>query len=90
MFYYNIYENQAAANAAAEAIIGSTRKDWVTNWSLDHQVPMGMVAPIDRSLVNKAEAVYGFILRLEGEFARAGEPDRGVARYIHGYAWIAY
>ena len=90
MFYYSIYENQEAANAAAEALVGSTRKDWITNSSLDHQVAVGMVAPIDRPIAQDAEAVYGFIVKLEGEFARTGEPDRGVARYIHGYAWIAY
>ena len=90
MFYYNIYENEAAALAAADALIGSTRKDWSTNSSLDYQVPTGMVAPIDRPLVRDAEAVYGFIVKLEGPFARADEPDRGVARHIHGYAWIAY
>jgi hypothetical protein len=90
MYYYNIYESEAAANAAANALIGSTRKDWKTNTSLNHQVPMGMVAPICRPSTDGSEAVYGFIVQVEGPFARVDEPDRGVARHIHGYAWVAY
>ena len=90
MYYYTVYENEAAANAAAEAIIGNTRKDWLTTSSKEHQVPTDRVAPIDRPLVRDAEAVYGFIVWLEGPFARAEEPDRGVARHIHAFAWVAY
>jgi hypothetical protein len=49
-----------------------------------------MIAPSDRHLAVDSEAVYGFIVQVEGPFARVDEPDRGVARYTHGYAWIAY
>jgi len=90
MFYYTIYEDVGAALDARDKIVGATRKDWQVRETEAHQVPMGMVAPIDRPLTQGAEAVYGFVLHMEGPFARADEPDRGVARHTHGFAWVVY
>ena len=90
MFYYSIYESEELARTAGNALVEGTRKDWSANTSLEHQVPGGMIAPSDRHLAVDSEAVYGFIVQVEGPFARVDEPDRGVARYTHGYAWIAY
>ncbi len=90
MYYYNIYASEELARKAGDALVEGTRKDWDIVVSDDHQVTGGMIAPSDRHLVHHAEAVYGFIVQVEGPFARVDEPDAGVARHIHGYAWIAY
>jgi hypothetical protein len=90
MYYYSIYESEELARKAGVALVEGTRKDWEIVVSDDHQVTRGMIAPSDRHLAVDSEAVYGFIVQVEGPFARADEPDQGVARYTHGYAWIAY
>jgi hypothetical protein len=90
MYYYSIYESEELARKSGDALVEGTRKDWEIVVSDDHQVTGGMIAPSDRHLAVDSEAVYGFIVQVEGPFARVDEPDRGVARYTHGYAWIAY
>lgn len=90
MFYYTIYESEAAARVAAASIAASTRADHKVRETEAHQVSTGMIAPIDRPLVRDAEAVYGFTIHKEGPFARADEPDRGMVRRTHGFAWVVY